>query len=192
MMPPHKRKAANDQPPWNWVLSPRLLAAFAGVVLACAIANDRFEFLWLKSPNDGAVHRWGRTCIYIWSLLCIAAGLWCVACKRPPPRDAAIWPIALPPVLVGLLQAVSMVWEITAARGTPALRFTRSLPIDSLDLLLVLTPFGIGALTGVVLYAGAWSWRRQGRPKAGMCAKCGYNLFGNTSGICPECGRPLT
>jgi hypothetical protein len=24
----------------------------------------------------------------------------------------------------------------------------------------------------------------------GQCAHCGYNLFGNVSGVCPECGRP--
>lgn len=24
------------------------------------------------------------------------------------------------------------------------------------------------------------------------CYQCGYNLTGNTSGVCPECGRPLT
>ncbi len=24
-----------------------------------------------------------------------------------------------------------------------------------------------------------------------LCPRCGYNLTGNVSGICPECGRPL-
>ncbi len=31
-----------------------------------------------------------------------------------------------------------------------------------------------------------WSNHRQGRP--GHCAACGYNLTGNTTGRCPECG----
>ncbi len=31
-------------------------------------------------------------------------------------------------------------------------------------------------------------WRRR---KIGHCAKCGYNLFGNESGICPECGTKV-
>ena len=26
--------------------------------------------------------------------------------------------------------------------------------------------------------------------RAGHCKKCGYNLTGNTSGVCPECGTP--
>jgi hypothetical protein len=29
-------------------------------------------------------------------------------------------------------------------------------------------------------------WRRAGR-----CARRGYDLTGNTSGLCPECGTPI-
>lgn len=32
--------------------------------------------------------------------------------------------------------------------------------------------------------------RRRRRRKKGFCVKCGYNLRGNVSGICPECGSP--
>jgi len=32
-------------------------------------------------------------------------------------------------------------------------------------------------------------WRR--RRVAGLCRQCGYNLTGNTSGVCPECGSPM-
>ena len=31
-------------------------------------------------------------------------------------------------------------------------------------------------------------WRRR---RKGLCIKCGYNLTGNTSGTCPECGKPI-
>lgn len=31
-------------------------------------------------------------------------------------------------------------------------------------------------------------WRRRRR---GQCTKCGYNLTGNTSGVCPECGTAV-
>jgi len=27
-------------------------------------------------------------------------------------------------------------------------------------------------------------------PPVGLCSACGYDLTGNTSGRCPECGRP--
>ncbi len=35
---------------------------------------------------------------------------------------------------------------------------------------------------------GSAAWRRFTRPPSGHCQTCGYNLTGNVSGICPECG----
>ena len=32
-------------------------------------------------------------------------------------------------------------------------------------------------------------WRSDRKPPPGRCQRCGYNLTGNTSGICPECGE---
>jgi hypothetical protein len=34
-------------------------------------------------------------------------------------------------------------------------------------------------------------WRRRRRHPPGHCAMCGYNLTGNVSGVCPECGEPV-
>lgn len=28
------------------------------------------------------------------------------------------------------------------------------------------------------------------RERTGFCARCGYDLTGNVSGVCPECGTP--
>ena len=40
------------------------------------------------------------------------------------------------------------------------------------------------------------SWRRRcriaARARAGRCARCGYDLTGNVSGVCPECGTPVS
>ncbi|MBU0717644.1 MAG: hypothetical protein KJ749_05290 [Planctomycetes bacterium] len=33
--------------------------------------------------------------------------------------------------------------------------------------------------------------RRRRRRKRGLCIKCGYNLTGNVSGVCPECAEPV-
>ena len=33
--------------------------------------------------------------------------------------------------------------------------------------------------------------RQCRRNKQGRCSTCGYNLTGNTSGVCPECGTPV-
>jgi len=32
---------------------------------------------------------------------------------------------------------------------------------------------------------------RSGRISEGLCVECGYNLTGNVSGICPECGERI-
>lgn len=34
-------------------------------------------------------------------------------------------------------------------------------------------------------------WCRGASPRPGHCPKCEYDLTANTSGICPECGRPV-
>jgi hypothetical protein len=34
--------------------------------------------------------------------------------------------------------------------------------------------------------------RRQIRLRVGLCPKCRYNLTGNTTGICPECGTAIS
>lgn len=35
-------------------------------------------------------------------------------------------------------------------------------------------------------------YRRDRRRKKGLCVNCGYDLTGNISGICPECGQRTT
>lgn len=34
-------------------------------------------------------------------------------------------------------------------------------------------------------------WLESRRFKPGVCQECGYNLTGNISGVCPECGEPV-
>jgi hypothetical protein len=38
---------------------------------------------------------------------------------------------------------------------------------------------------------GLLCWRDRHRIPPGHCRKCGYNLTGNVSGICPECGQEI-
>ena len=44
-------------------------------------------------------------------------------------------------------------------------------------------PLIVTAIPTVIL------WRRGSRPPAGHCQRCGYNLTGNVSGRCSECGE---
>ncbi|MHC4796080.1 MAG: hypothetical protein ACYTF1_05495 [Planctomycetota bacterium] len=58
-------------------------------------------------------------------------------------------------------------------------------------------PFWIllAAFAAYPLYVAAnqshiW-WQKRQRKRLGHCLNCGYNLTGNTSGICPECGKKI-
>ncbi len=41
--------------------------------------------------------------------------------------------------------------------------------------------FGFGAT--------AWFWRLNRCRPLGVCGQCGYDMMGNTTGVCPECGE---
>jgi len=65
-------------------------------------------------------------------------------------------------------------------RGMPNVLSLSTHPLPSVWLIVVLS----------AVLPGIWLTRllRSRRPHPGMCAACGYNLTGNTSGTCPECG----
>lgn len=48
----------------------------------------------------------------------------------------------------------------------------------------------ISCLVGWVVYPAA-RWRRPDEVDRLRCNSCGYNLTGNVSGVCPECGRAI-
>jgi hypothetical protein len=54
-------------------------------------------------------------------------------------------------------------------------------------LLLYAWPPGLGA---AVLWYGCW-WLKKRRYGDGACAHCGYNLTGNVTGCCSECGAAI-
>jgi hypothetical protein len=54
--------------------------------------------------------------------------------------------------------------------------------------LLIAVPYwGIALLMALPLWLNFFAGRRK-RPKERGCESCGYNLTGNVSGVCPECG----
>ena len=55
------------------------------------------------------------------------------------------------------------------------------LPIGLVSAILALVPF-----TLLVRFSFTRRWR-----KLGCCPKCEYDLTGNISGVCPECGKPI-
>ncbi len=53
-----------------------------------------------------------------------------------------------------------------------------------------LVPLWLPLLMVMVPTAILW-WRDRRRIPPGHCQKCGYNLTGNVSGTCPECGEKV-
>ena len=58
----------------------------------------------------------------------------------------------------------------------------------------LLVPFWMLAIAFILLplIRIAWWMRHSRRVDAKFCQTCLYDLTGNVSGICPECGRPIT
>jgi hypothetical protein len=52
--------------------------------------------------------------------------------------------------------------------------------------LFIVIPLWIPFLVGLALFGIAW--RIDRRPTGPRCDRCGYDLTGNVSGTCPECG----
>lgn len=51
--------------------------------------------------------------------------------------------------------------------------------------------FSVTALEGLVTGLIFGLFRSLGPRPPGLCSRCGYDLTGNTSGICPECGTMI-
>jgi len=49
---------------------------------------------------------------------------------------------------------------------------------------------GFLAVTAWLNVCFRW-WRPMGKARPGYCLKCDYDLTGNISGTCPECGRSI-
>ena len=55
-------------------------------------------------------------------------------------------------------------------------------------LIYLLVPVGLGASA---ISVAVWRIIVRKRELKGRCRKCGYNLTGNVSGVCPECGTEV-
>jgi hypothetical protein len=70
-------------------------------------------------------------------------------------------------------------WTRPAPRDNPARAFA-TVPYSHLVAPAALLPAARSA---------AWLWKRcRRRRRPGHCRRCGYDLTGNVSGVCPECG----
>jgi hypothetical protein len=53
----------------------------------------------------------------------------------------------------------------------------------------VFVPWRFLLSASIAVAIGLWWLGRRASTPAGACPRCGYDLEGNTTGCCPECGR---
>jgi len=92
--------------------------------------------------------------------------------------------------LLGWDQLAVDPWQILFVPNQNPLRLGLTYkPRDGCFLPLLLIPLWLILLTTVPVTV--WLWRAQRQRLPGHCRKCAYNLTGNVSGNCPECGTPI-
>ena len=71
--------------------------------------------------------------------------------------------------------------------------FTQTAPYVHWVVLLAIALAGPTAMAFCCLYAAELRYRcdKRSRYPAGHCRECGYDLTGNVSGVCPECGTKI-
>ncbi len=88
------------------------------------------------------------------------------------------------PAGVGI-HLVALQYDFSLLPSADALQYTPSIEtaFEHVEMPLYLLVIPFASLT-------AWLWyRNQRRSRRGQCSECGYDLTGNTSGVCPECGN---
>ena len=93
---------------------------------------------------------------------------------------SACYQVQNPPTILGFAWKQSDPFQVGPSKGLPI----------TLLLVPLWAPLLLFTFPAVVLIRNAL--RRRARLRNGCCKKCGYDLQGNISGVCPECGKPTS
>ena len=101
---------------------------------------------------------------------------------HPPSRTRRIFKWTGAGLLVLMVVAwVRSITQILAFSGTARFDEIRQVSAEG------------GLVVCLVWLPTRWLWhrdRQSQRIRPGCCPRCGYDLTGNTSGVCSECGEP--
>lgn len=157
---------------------------------ACPAANHWPSFSWYK-------RNFWQISIPIWVPLVFAAGVTGLLWWRASPvdyhpicrRTALLRSTATCPQCGGFLTARPRLWHtfVWCVIGV------QLIPVGG-AVFLMIAQLGPACIVIPVSAAAAWAIAQsllRRKPAAGYCKKCRYNLTGNVSGVCPECGQPI-
>ena len=177
----------------HWPFNGRTVIAFCALLIVYVAVAQWTEFYplsWPMPDQHWIDHRSGE-CAILWTGGFVLLGLVrAVIQRRRLSETARVWHVWCVPVIVCGAEAMQHLWELMTEGP---FRDPRTGRIDryflSLSIALVILPV---LYAGIVAASILWPvrlWRRSSL--ADRCRRCGYNLTGNTSGICPECGTAI-
>ncbi len=140
------------------------------------------------------VARFQRWLVRIFPLVICADLFWILP---PTPFVSWIEPMVfhLVVVLVALVYEVRLLIALNCPIGTGCLYFLLTfIPFLNLVVLFLTNARAIETLKAAGIRVGVMGVSdsaARAAMESNLCKKCGYNLTGNASGICPECGTSL-
>jgi hypothetical protein len=84
-------------------------------------------------------------------------------------------------------KGISISWSWTQAKANPSGNWFGPAPVT----VFRIAYWKLALLTTAMTFLWWWRFRENRHRRIGICLTCGYNLTGNTSGTCPECGTPV-
>lgn len=116
--------------------------------------------------------------------------IWLGSTVRGGSRRAIKWALAL----VIYYMVLSAAFSLTALTGhSAAIRLSgRSLSKEEIPWLVasMIAVFLWAMVNALFLRQALLEEKREARRRSGLCVTCGYDLTGNITGRCPECGAP--
>ncbi len=176
-----------------WVIKPSLVAAILAALLLYSVVAELAGsgLLGPRMPGRSVVAHRLWECLPLWWFACLAVGWIQYVRKQRPPRNATSWPLVIITMAMAVWLSLSEAWRMYADY-LERVKTPRPLPWDWRDWVLAGAFVGLPLFLGVILsvaLAVQAVWRQSTTP--GFCPVCNYDLTGNVSGTCPQCGTRI-
>lgn len=175
----------------NWIIKRSVLLTIGVSLIVYAILAELLDFhlISLRIPGDSRLNHRLEEITMLWWPLCSVAG-WILALRKQIPKhNVRILPMVIVPIVISFWLSSCEVWERyqKGAFRPPSPGLPNMFWFEMIGILI---PLILGGLFAGLLWFQARHWRKLGL--AGVCYECGYDLTGNVSGRCPECGTQIS
>lgn len=168
------------------------VSSIISLTLLYVIAAEftKFNLVGARLPSYHWIPHRASEAMLVWSLGCLVYGWLLALTGRLGRRTLNVGPVAAVPLCIGFVVGLYNlrafdVWPFPQYTGPNSerlkwiiLRITAAVWISV-----------VGLALGYMLKAHGRIWRYFSVD--GQCRYCEYDLTGNRSGVCPECGKPI-